>query len=179
MENDLARLRIEEDEEEVWKFNGEGGKNTPRYEHCLVACFFTLAENKNQLEVPLVLSYFWVRKHDLPHCFFSEGITKQFGEFLGKFMEYDTKHISGGFRNYMRIKVLIDADMHWGIDPSQHEALCEWPESWNFFPHLVTALYNSTEVPMEENKQFLQPKRSLISDSMYIQYVELNRKAVY
>ncbi|MBA0787457.1 hypothetical protein Gotri_025211, partial [Gossypium trilobum] len=91
--NDLARLRIEEDEEEVWKFNGEGGKSTLRYEHCLVACFLTANV---------------VQKHDLPHCFFSEGIAKQFRDFLGKFMEYDTKHIGGVFRNYMRIRVLID-----------------------------------------------------------------------
>ncbi|MBA0825107.1 hypothetical protein Goarm_021719, partial [Gossypium armourianum] len=40
MENDLARLRIEKDKE-VWQFNGEGEKNTSRYEHCLVGCFLT------------------------------------------------------------------------------------------------------------------------------------------
>ncbi|KAG8492906.1 hypothetical protein CXB51_010125 [Gossypium anomalum] len=41
MENDLVRLRIEKYEEEVWQFNGDGGKHTPRYEHFLVGRFLT------------------------------------------------------------------------------------------------------------------------------------------
>ncbi|MBA0676593.1 hypothetical protein Goari_018063, partial [Gossypium aridum] len=35
-----------------------------------------------------------------------------------------------------------------------------------FFPHLVTTLYKTTEVPMEENEQFMHPTNNLIGDSM-------------
>ncbi|MBA0799888.1 hypothetical protein Gohar_010371 [Gossypium harknessii] len=31
-----------------------------------------------------------------------------------------------------------------------------------FFPYLVMALYKSTEVPVEENEQFMHPAKSLI-----------------
>ncbi|MBA0580755.1 hypothetical protein Gorai_022960, partial [Gossypium raimondii] len=45
-----------------------------------------------------------------------------------------------------------------------------------FFPHLMTSLCKIAEVLMEENEQFMRPTRSLIGDSMYTQYVELNQK---
>lgn len=32
----------------------------------------------------------------------------QFGNFLGRFLEYDTKQVLYGYRNYMRIRVQID-----------------------------------------------------------------------
>ncbi|KAK8321584.1 hypothetical protein V6Z11_A12G109800 [Gossypium hirsutum] len=36
-----------------------------------------------------------------------------------------------------------------------------------FLPHLVMALCNSTDVPMEENEQFIHPTTSLIGGSIY------------
>ncbi|KAK5819695.1 hypothetical protein PVK06_024718 [Gossypium arboreum] len=38
----------------------------------------------------------------------SEPMARQFGDFLGKFLDYDTSIPSSGNRNYMRIRVRLD-----------------------------------------------------------------------
>ncbi|KAH1097155.1 hypothetical protein J1N35_014076, partial [Gossypium stocksii] len=40
------------------------------------------------------------------------------------------------------------------------------------------ALYRQVEVPMSENEQFMKPTRSIIIDTLYTQYVELQQKQI-
>ncbi|MBA0765354.1 hypothetical protein Gotri_014567 [Gossypium trilobum] len=47
-----------------------------------------------------------------------------------------------------------------------------------FFPHLEKELCGRAEVPMSENEQFMKPTRSIIRDSLYTKYVELQRKQI-
>ncbi|KAK5836396.1 hypothetical protein PVK06_012183 [Gossypium arboreum] len=58
--------------------------------------------------MPLVWSNFWIQVHDLPMGLMSKMMAKQFGDFLGQILEYDTKSISKGYQSYMRIRVRID-----------------------------------------------------------------------
>ncbi|KAK5802177.1 hypothetical protein PVK06_029760 [Gossypium arboreum] len=50
-----------------------------------------LLENKDPMEIPLTYSFFWVQIHDMLLEMISEAITKQFGDFIGSFVEYDAK----------------------------------------------------------------------------------------
>ncbi|MBA0794579.1 hypothetical protein Gohar_018894 [Gossypium harknessii] len=131
MENDLARLRIEKDEE-VWQFNGEGEKNTSRYEHCLVGCFLTtsvvhfLAMRNNMWHLlgGVLISDLGENRYS---CKFYQkldidrvinGAPWTFNNHLLLFHQLgenenplEVSLINGGFRNYIRIKVLIDVRM--------------------------------------------------------------------
>lgn len=40
--------------------------------------------------------------------FFSESLAQQLGNFLGKFLEYDSSDLGRGNRNFMRIRVQLD-----------------------------------------------------------------------
>ncbi|KAK8569111.1 hypothetical protein V6N12_007643 [Hibiscus sabdariffa] len=52
---------------------------------------------------------FWVRVHDLPLGLMSEVMARQFGNFLGQFVEYDSNIIITG-KQFMRVKVLINVN---------------------------------------------------------------------
>ncbi|MBA0841361.1 hypothetical protein Goarm_003857 [Gossypium armourianum] len=43
------------------------------------------------MQIPLVFMNFWAQVHDLPPGFFSEVVARQFGNFIDKIIEYDTK----------------------------------------------------------------------------------------
>ncbi|MBA0881690.1 hypothetical protein Goshw_029555 [Gossypium schwendimanii] len=62
------------------------------------------------------------------------------------------------------------------LDLLRDETVRTEPKSWTFFPHLLTALCNQAEVLMSENEQFMKPTRSIIRDTLYTQYVKLQRK---
>ncbi|KAH1114121.1 hypothetical protein J1N35_007499 [Gossypium stocksii] len=47
-----------------------------------------------------------------------------------------------------------------------------------FFPHLVPALCRQAEVPTNKNKKYMKPTRSIIGDTLYTQYVELQQKQI-
>ncbi|MBA0576239.1 hypothetical protein Golob_023848 [Gossypium lobatum] len=79
-----------------WTFNN----------HLLV--FHHLKQGEDPLEVDLLYTEFWVQIYNLPSGFFTESIAKQFGDFIGVFVEYDTKAIAAGLRSYMRIRVKVD-----------------------------------------------------------------------
>ncbi|MBA0780481.1 hypothetical protein Gotri_004575, partial [Gossypium trilobum] len=79
-----------------WTFNN----------HLLV--FHHLKRGDNPLEVDLLFTEFWIQIHNLPPRMFTAKIPKQFGDFIGNFVDYDVKAIAGGLRNYMRIRVKID-----------------------------------------------------------------------
>ncbi|KAH1064637.1 hypothetical protein J1N35_029624 [Gossypium stocksii] len=60
--------------------------------------------------VMMVLNFvdFWVQVHDLPPELMNETIARQFGDFYGKFLDYDTSIPPMGYKSYMRIRVLLD-----------------------------------------------------------------------
>lgn len=70
--------------------------------------FHRIQENENPKSIPLVFSDWWVQIHDLPPSFIKELMVVQFGNFIGKFLEYDMKNLSTGYKNFLRIRVQID-----------------------------------------------------------------------
>ncbi|XP_057793291.1 uncharacterized protein LOC131009908 [Salvia miltiorrhiza] len=62
------------------------------------------------LSVPLDVLPFWVKIHDLPAGYITEGIGKLLGNFIGNFLEYDSTNSTGVWRQYMRIRVGIRVD---------------------------------------------------------------------
>ncbi|KAK5783633.1 hypothetical protein PVK06_038145 [Gossypium arboreum] len=67
-----------------------------------------IQENEDPLSIPLVYSDWWVQIHDLPPGFFRESVAVQFGNFISKFLEYDMKQLSNGYKSFLRIRVKID-----------------------------------------------------------------------
>ncbi|MBA0850993.1 hypothetical protein Goshw_010900 [Gossypium schwendimanii] len=61
-----------------------------------------------EMDFDRVVKEFWVQIYNLPHGFFTEAIAKQFGDFIGVFVDYDVKAITAGLRNYMLIRVKVD-----------------------------------------------------------------------
>ncbi|MBA0785806.1 hypothetical protein Gotri_006768 [Gossypium trilobum] len=51
---------------------------------------------------------FWVQVHDLPPGLMSASMAKQFGDFRGKFIEYDTSIPTLGIHHYMRIRIWLN-----------------------------------------------------------------------
>ena len=64
--------------------------------------------NEAPTAIPLDSLDFWVQIHNLPVGFMSTKVGKQFGDFVGKFIQYDeTNNIRFG-ASYMWVKVRID-----------------------------------------------------------------------
>ncbi|KAH1047154.1 hypothetical protein J1N35_037938 [Gossypium stocksii] len=78
MEKDLANLKLLNEEEKA--FPEEATIVDRSYQFCL----------------------------DLPPELMTETMAKQFGEFLGKFLEYDTSILTLGFKRFMGIHVRLD-----------------------------------------------------------------------
>ncbi|MBA0845250.1 hypothetical protein Goarm_022376, partial [Gossypium armourianum] len=74
--------------------------------HLLV--LYKLELGEDPLQVPLVLTPFWVQVHDVPTGLFSKILAAQLGNFLGNFMEHDVSYLGKENRNFMRIRVQID-----------------------------------------------------------------------
>ncbi|MBA0757629.1 hypothetical protein Gotri_020714, partial [Gossypium trilobum] len=70
-----------------WTFNN----------HLLV--FYKLQVGEDPVKVPLRFSAFWVQIHDLLLGSFSESVAKQWSDFVGEFLEYDSKSLSKGLRS--------------------------------------------------------------------------------
>ena len=51
---------------------------------------------------------FWIQVYDIPVGSMSLNVSKQLGNFIGKFVDYDINNNAGLWRNFMRIKVLLD-----------------------------------------------------------------------
>ncbi|KAH1106856.1 hypothetical protein J1N35_010624 [Gossypium stocksii] len=62
----------------LWNFNN----------HLLIIHW--LKEDEDPMQIPLVFANFWVQVHDLPSGSFLKVVARQFGNFIGKFIEYDT-----------------------------------------------------------------------------------------
>ncbi|GMI67915.1 hypothetical protein HRI_000460800 [Hibiscus trionum] len=55
-----------------------------------------LLPGEDPLLVSLDHAYFWVQIHDLPPGLMSEAMARQFGNFIGQFVEYDSKLVISG-----------------------------------------------------------------------------------
>lgn len=64
--------------------------------------------NKEPLEVPLLFTALWVQIDNLSLGMHSESLARQFGNFIGTFLEYDANAIVAGFQNFMRVRVEIN-----------------------------------------------------------------------
>ncbi|MBA0813436.1 hypothetical protein Gohar_027284 [Gossypium harknessii] len=71
-----------------------------------------LEDGEDSLKVPLIFSNFWVQIHDVPPGHFSEALTRQMGDFIGKFLEYDGANLGRGVRNHLRIRIQMDVRRH-------------------------------------------------------------------
>lgn len=70
--------------------------------------FHQLGRGEDPSIVPLWETMFWVQIHNIPSGFMMEGMACQIGDFIGRFLEYDTSLVTRGFGQYMRIRVSID-----------------------------------------------------------------------
>ncbi|KAL4336080.1 hypothetical protein GQ457_07G008640 [Hibiscus cannabinus] len=67
-----------------------------------------LVAMEDPMSVPLHFLDLWVLLHDLPIGFRVEGVAKQLGVFIGKFLEYDSKSISLNYKQIKRVRARID-----------------------------------------------------------------------
>lgn len=65
-------------------------------------------KGEDPLNVPLWHVNMWIQIFDLPSGFMSEIVGKQLGDFIGRFIEYDSKNNSSIWREFMRIRVRLD-----------------------------------------------------------------------
>ncbi|PPR82078.1 hypothetical protein GOBAR_AA38636 [Gossypium barbadense] len=130
MEEDLANLNIIDEEEEA--FIEEVLVVEMSYQLCLVGrCLTdsvvhfpsmrnTMADlwhpiggicDEDHLEVPLQFTEFWIQVHDLPAGVMTATMAKQFGDFVGQFLEYDSSIPTMGFHKFMCIRVKLDVSL--------------------------------------------------------------------
>lgn len=64
--------------------------------------------NEQLKDVHLSDVFMWMQIYDLPIGFNSEFILKSIGNYVGKFIEVDSRKFQGLSKNYLRIKVAID-----------------------------------------------------------------------
>ena len=64
--------------------------------------------NEVPATVPLNSLDFWIQIHNLPIGFMSTQVGKQFGDFVGNFIQYDETNNTRFRASYMRVKVRID-----------------------------------------------------------------------
>ncbi|XP_021609072.1 uncharacterized protein At4g02000 [Manihot esculenta] len=67
-----------------------------------------LRVGENPLEVPLFDAIFWVQAHNLPMGYCNDAAAGLLGNFMGKFLEYDSASFTRRWRNYVRMKVSVD-----------------------------------------------------------------------
>ncbi|MBA0677307.1 hypothetical protein Goari_018722 [Gossypium aridum] len=109
MENELAQLSINEEEEEILQIQYYGKLVAP----CLwgpnsISGEKKLGRGEDPLKVPLIFTPFWVQIHDVPIGLFSGKLAIQLGNFIGVFLEYDSSNLGKKNHNYMRVRVQID-----------------------------------------------------------------------
>ncbi|PPS15936.1 hypothetical protein GOBAR_AA04642 [Gossypium barbadense] len=93
----------------------------------------TIQKGENPPAILLNFTKFWVQIHDLPPGLMIRTMAKQFGEFLGKFLEYDTFIPTLGLKRFMRIRIHLDVstslkrkkkDLDWKRNLGHGESYC-------------------------------------------------------
>ncbi|XP_074360199.1 uncharacterized protein LOC141700300 [Apium graveolens] len=59
-------------------------------------------------DIKLSELYMWVQVYDVPIGFKSEFILKSIGNFVGRYMESNSRNFKGMFRNLLRIRIAVD-----------------------------------------------------------------------
>ncbi|MBA0793096.1 hypothetical protein Gohar_017528, partial [Gossypium harknessii] len=77
--------------------------------HLLV--FHRLEKGEDPLQVSLYYVDFWVQVHDLPVGFYNEQLARQFRNFLGTFLDYDSKALFFGLQKCLRARVHLDVQL--------------------------------------------------------------------
>ncbi|KAA3453178.1 reverse transcriptase [Gossypium australe] len=127
MERDFARLSIDVEEDEVLQVPSDNNLEIEDQNLSLVGYFLTasiihfpamrstmanlwhtIQQGENPMEIPLIYSLIWTQIHDIPMGFLFENLARQLGDFLGKFLEYDTSDLGKGKRNFMRVRAQLD-----------------------------------------------------------------------
>uniref|UniRef100_A0A2C9VPR0 CCHC-type domain-containing protein n=1 Tax=Manihot esculenta TaxID=3983 RepID=A0A2C9VPR0_MANES len=67
-----------------------------------------LQAGENPAEVPLVEALFWVQVFNVPVGYFNELVAELLGNFIGRFVKYDSAAITRGWQSYMRLRVAVD-----------------------------------------------------------------------
>ncbi|MBA0749227.1 hypothetical protein Gogos_003176 [Gossypium gossypioides] len=131
MEESIAGLPIEDEEEETILLGVESYDQETFYANCFVGMFFTssvvnfqamrtmlendwhpnggvpildLGDGEDPMSIQLYLVDFWMLIYDLLHGFMPKAIAKQLGSFIGVFLEYDALAIQLGYKRIMRLK---------------------------------------------------------------------------
>ncbi|MBA0757723.1 hypothetical protein Gotri_020791 [Gossypium trilobum] len=125
MEKELANLSLDDEEDEILQARMDPDSETERVEFFLVSCFLTTSvihfpamrstvanlwhpvervqilelgekQGEDPLKVSLVYANFWVQIHGVPIGFFNGVFARQLGDFLTKYMEYDSMNLDKG-----------------------------------------------------------------------------------
>ncbi|MBA0766193.1 hypothetical protein Gotri_015258 [Gossypium trilobum] len=68
----------------------------------------TISEEGNPTVLELNFTEFWIQVHDLLPGSMNESMAKQFGNFCGRFIEYDTSIPTLGIQTFLCIRVCLD-----------------------------------------------------------------------
>ncbi|KAK8586480.1 hypothetical protein V6N13_010071 [Hibiscus sabdariffa] len=69
-----------------------------------------LAKGEDPLKVTLEDVVFWVQVHDLPSGLMYAHMARKFGNFVGQFIDYDSKLVISGRKQYLRVNVLLNVN---------------------------------------------------------------------
>ncbi|MBA0753205.1 hypothetical protein Gogos_005530 [Gossypium gossypioides] len=109
MEDSIAVLSLDDEEEEIIQLEVEETSQEILYVNCLVGVFLTSSVmGDDPLTVQLHGVDFWLLIHDLPLGFMVDTVAHQLGNFIGEFIEYDTSATQLGYKCIMRIRVRVD-----------------------------------------------------------------------
>jgi len=67
-----------------------------------------MEDGESPEQVPLNTVPFWIQVYNLPVGYMAETVGRNVGNYVGEFLEYDEKNNSNFWRQYMRIRVMVD-----------------------------------------------------------------------
>ncbi|RVW31876.1 Transposon TX1 uncharacterized 149 kDa protein [Vitis vinifera] len=146
MDSRLENLSLSVDEKEELVLNtGEDGSTTQSFDLCLIGRFLTdRMINFNAMKHRLASVWRLGKVGSM-----SLNVSKQLGNFIGKFVDYDINNNAGLWRNFMRIKVLLDVRQPLKRWKKIRKPQGEWPlvhfkyERLSTFCYLCTMLGHS------------------------------------
>ncbi|MBA0551913.1 hypothetical protein Golob_022769, partial [Gossypium lobatum] len=115
MERGFAMLSLDDEEEEEEVVQVQKGPDlvSKKEELCLtfnsnLILVHHLGKGEDLLKVPLIFVKFWVQIHDVPLGYFSDTLTRQMGDFIRKFLEYDGTNLGRRVRNHLHMRIQMD-----------------------------------------------------------------------
>ncbi|MBA0552070.1 hypothetical protein Golob_022912 [Gossypium lobatum] len=95
-----------------------------------------LVNEEDPLQITLAYVDYWVQRAGLPSDLFSDQMAKQFGSFLGTFLDYDAKSIALGVKNF------IESFYPIRIDHGAKELHMRWDITLKALPHQASPQNN-------------------------------------